>query len=90
MTALLAWVFRAVIGNKAIMALFAAVVSGLGLYVAGGVNRAKKEAAKQAAGKLAAAEDRLEMDREATEAERQAAGLTDDAARKEAEKWARR
>ncbi|RWN31744.1 hypothetical protein [Mesorhizobium sp.] len=83
-------ILGAIIGNKTIMAIFAAVVGGLGLYVAGGINRAKKEAAKQAAGKLAAAEDRLEMDREATAAERQAAGMTDDAARKEAEKWAKR
>ncbi|PAQ09735.1 hypothetical protein [Mesorhizobium temperatum] len=83
-------ILGAILGNKTIMALFAAVVGGLSLYVAGGINRAKKEAAKQAAGKLAAAEDRLEMDREATAAERHAAGMTDDAARKEAEQWAKR
>lgn len=46
--------------------------------------------AKQAKKELAAAKDRLEMDREATAAERQATGMTDDAARKEAEKWAKR
>ncbi|TIO14915.1 MAG: hypothetical protein E5X86_22600 [Mesorhizobium sp.] len=83
-------ILAAIIGNKTIMALFAAVVGGLGLYVAGGINRAKKEAAKQAAGKLAAAEDRLEMDREATAAERQAAGMTDAEAREVATKWAKR
>lgn len=52
-----------------------------------GVN---SERAKQTAGKLAAAEDRLEMDREATAAERKAAGMSYDEARAEAEKWAKR
>ncbi|RWK53494.1 hypothetical protein [Mesorhizobium sp.] len=80
----------AIIGNKTIMALFAAVIGGLGLYVAGGINRAKKEAANQAAGKLATAEDRLKMDREATAAEREAAGMTDAEAREVATKWAKR
>ncbi|RWN51928.1 hypothetical protein [Mesorhizobium sp.] len=83
-------ILGAIIGNKTIMAIFAAVVGGLWLYVAGGINRAKKEAAKQAAGKLAAAEDRLEMDREATAAERHAVGMTDADARKVATKWAKR
>lgn len=83
-------ILSAIIGNKTIMAIFAALVGGLGMYIAGGISRAKKEAAKQAEKDLAAAQDRLEMDREATAAERQAAGMTDDAARKEAEKWARR
>lgn len=50
----------------------------------------KAERAKQARKELAAAQDRLEMDREATEAERQAAGMTDEEASKEALKWARR
>lgn len=45
---------------------------------------------KQAVGRLAAVEDRLEMDREATAAERKAAGMTDDEARAEALKWSRR
>ncbi|MES0207949.1 hypothetical protein NKJ93_02465 [Mesorhizobium sp. M0028] len=79
----------AIIGNKTIMAIFAAVVGGLGLYVAGGINRAKKDAAKRAAEQLAAAQDRLEMDREATAAERAAAGMTDEQSRKEAEPWVR-
>lgn len=82
-------ILGAIIGNKTIMAIFAALVGGLGLYVAGGINRAKKEAAKQAGKNLAAAQDRLEMDREATAAERQAAGMTDAEARAEAAKWAR-
>ncbi|RWI22888.1 MAG: hypothetical protein EOQ92_18410 [Mesorhizobium sp.] len=79
----------AIIGNKTLIALFAAVVGGISLYVAGGVNRAKKEAAKQAARNMAAAEDRLEMDREATAAERHAAGMTDAEAREVATKWAK-
>jgi outer membrane murein-binding lipoprotein Lpp len=80
----------AVIGSKTIMAILAAFVGGIGLYVAGGINRAKKDAAEQTEAKLAAAEDRLQMDREATEAERKARDLPDEAARKEAMRWARR
>lgn len=89
MSALLA-ILSAFAGNKTIMAILAALVGGIGLYVAGGVNRAKKDAARQAAEKLAAAEDRLEMDREATDAERAARDLPDEAARREAMRWARR
>ncbi|TIU26882.1 MAG: hypothetical protein E5W53_05130, partial [Mesorhizobium sp.] len=58
----------ALAGNKAIMAIFAALVGGIGLFVAGGISRAKKDTARRAAEKLAAAQDRLEMDREATDA----------------------
>ena len=45
--------------------------------------------AKELESDLQAAEDRLEMDREATEAEKQATALSDEEARKEAERWAR-
>ncbi|TIO04318.1 hypothetical protein [Mesorhizobium sp.] len=79
----------ALAGNKTIMAIFAALVGGIGLYVAGGISRAKQDAAKQAAEKLAAAQDRLEMDREATDAERAARDLPDEAARREAMQWAK-
>ncbi|TIU93443.1 MAG: hypothetical protein E5W09_25660 [Mesorhizobium sp.] len=76
----------ALAGNKAI---FAALVGGIGLFVAGGISRAKKDTARRAAEKLAAAQDRLEMDREATDAERAARDLPDEAARREAMRWAR-
>ncbi|MCP9233945.1 hypothetical protein NMG46_27675 [Mesorhizobium sp. LMG 17147] len=89
MTALLA-ILSAIIGNKVVMTVFAAVAGGIGLYIAGGINRAKKEAVKQVEAKIAAAEDRLEMNREASAEGRKAAGMTDAAARAEAEKWARR
>ncbi|MER8995164.1 hypothetical protein NKJ73_23400 [Mesorhizobium sp. M0074] len=89
MAALLA-ILSAIIGNKVVMTVLAAVAGGIGLYVAGGINRAKKEAVKQAEAKVAAAEDRLEMNREAAAEGRKAAGMTDAAARAEAEKWARR
>lgn len=79
----------ALAGNKAIMAIFAALVGGIGLFVAGGISRAKKDTARRAAEKLAAAQDRLEMDREATDAERAARDLPDKAARREAMRWAR-
>ncbi|QAZ46157.1 hypothetical protein [Mesorhizobium sp. Pch-S] len=48
------------------------------------------ERARQAKEKVAAAEDRLEMDREATDIERRVTGMTDEEARKEATRWARR
>ncbi|MER9564063.1 MULTISPECIES: hypothetical protein [unclassified Mesorhizobium] len=83
-------ILSAIIGNKAVMTVFAAVVGGIGLYVAGGINRANKAAVKQAEAKVAAAEDRLEMNREAAAEGRKAAGMTDAAARAEAGKWARR
>lgn len=89
MTALLA-ILSTIIGNKVVMTVFAAVAGGIGLYIAGGINRAKKEAVKQVEAKIAAAEDRLEMNREASAEGRKAAGMTDAAARAEAEKWARR
>ncbi|MER8702150.1 hypothetical protein [Mesorhizobium sp. M1273] len=89
MAALLS-ILSAIIGNKLVMTAFAAVAGGIGLYVAGGINRARKEAVKQAEAKVAAAEDRLEMRREAAAEERKAAGMADAAARAEAEKWARR
>ncbi|RWQ16078.1 hypothetical protein [Mesorhizobium sp.] len=82
-------ILGAIVGNKVIMKIFASIVGGIGLYVAGGINRVKKDAAKHAADKLAAAEDRLEMDREATAAERLAASMTDAEAREVATKWAK-
>lgn len=47
------------------------------------------ERARQATKDLAAAEDRLEMDREATDIERRFTGMSDADARKEADRWAR-
>lgn len=67
-----------------------AVVALLLAYIKGGADTAKKEKAKRAADKLQAAEDRLEMDREASDAERKAASMSDDEARREAMKWARK
>lgn len=48
------------------------------------------ERGRQSKRDLKAAEDRLEMHREASEIERRARDLTDDQARQEAERWARR
>ncbi|MER8441056.1 hypothetical protein NKH36_05085 [Mesorhizobium sp. M1312] len=79
----------ALAGNTTIMAILAALVGGIGLFVAGGIGRANKDTARRAAEKLAAAQDRLEMDREATDAERAARDLPDKAARREAMRWAK-
>lgn len=78
----------ALAGNTTIMAIFAALVGGIGLFVAGG--RANKDAARRAAEKLVAVEERLEMDREAIDAERVARDLPDEAARREAMRWSKR
>lgn len=86
------WVLSMLIAlasNKTIMAIFAALAGGIGLFVAGGISRANKDRARRAAEKLAAVEERLEMDREASDAERAARDLPDEAARREAMRWAR-
>ncbi|MER8602775.1 hypothetical protein NKH48_03135 [Mesorhizobium sp. M1233] len=76
-------ILSAIIGNKTIMAIFAAVVGGLGLYVAGGVNRAKKDAAKRDAERLAA---RTEADK----IDQAVAGMSDAEVLKEQARWSRR
>ncbi|MEI5680512.1 MULTISPECIES: hypothetical protein [unclassified Mesorhizobium] len=72
------------IGGGAVFLLWLITILKAVLWGAG------REREKQAGDKLAAAEERLEMDREATAAERQAAGMSDDEARKEAMRWAER
>lgn len=62
----------------------------LATYLKGRLAGAARERDKQTADKLKAAEDRLEMDREATAEERKASGRTDEEARQEALKWAKR
>ncbi|MER8464183.1 hypothetical protein [Mesorhizobium sp. M1396] len=69
--------------------LIAAGAALAGLLTAYSKGRASQKA-KQAAKELVAAQDRLEMDREATAAERSAAGMTDDQARAEATRWIKR
>lgn len=86
MSALLAFI----LSNPTILAIGAGIIAVAGAWFKGRLSGAKAERNKQAAGKLAAAEDRLEMDREATAAERATAGMTDEQARKEAEPWVRR
>ncbi|RWO76827.1 MAG: hypothetical protein EOS18_24075 [Mesorhizobium sp.] len=71
-----------------VLSMLGALAGGIGLFVAGG--RANKDAARRAAEKLVAVEERLEMDREATDAERLARDLPDEAARREAMRWSKR
>lgn len=63
----------------------AAVFAGWKLRQAG-INA---ERAQQAKEKLAAAENRLAMDKEATAIQRRVSGLTDEEAKKEAMRWSR-
>ncbi|TIN08561.1 MAG: hypothetical protein E5X38_30365 [Mesorhizobium sp.] len=67
----------------------AAGLVGLAAIVTAYFKGKSNEKAKQAARDLAAAQERVEMNREATDIERQTVGLTDDQARKEAAPWVR-
>ncbi|BCH22482.1 hypothetical protein [Mesorhizobium sp. L-8-3] len=67
----------------------AAIVALIGVVVKSRIDGARLERAKHAAEELRAAEDRLEMGREATGEERKAAAMSDAEARREALKWAR-
>ncbi|MER9176662.1 hypothetical protein NKH72_24175 [Mesorhizobium sp. M0955] len=75
-------ILSAIIGNKVIMTIFASVVGGITLYVAGGINRAKKEKAKQDAERLAA---RTEADK----IDQAVAGMSDAEVLKEQARWSR-
>lgn len=73
-----------------LLAGLAALAGAAGLYLKGrgdGAARAKTAGLRKT---IAAKDEQLEMHREATQAERDAAALSDEAARKEALKWARR
>lgn len=76
------WPYLAAIG--------AAFVAIAAVYLKGQGAGAAKEQAKAARREIAARDEQLEMYREATEAERAAAAMTDKQAREEAMKWARR
>lgn len=69
-------------------AVVAAIVAAYGGWKLrqSGVNA---ERARQAEKTIAAAEDRLEMDREANDVDRHITGMTDAEAQKEANRWAR-
>ncbi len=68
----------------------AAIVALVGIVVKSRLDGARLERAKRVAEELRAAEDRLEMDREANEEECAVANMSDAEARREAMKWARR
>lgn len=67
----------------------AAIAALIGIVMKSRIDGARLERAKRAAEDLRSAEDRLEMDREATAEERKAADMSDAEARREALKWAR-
>jgi outer membrane murein-binding lipoprotein Lpp len=69
-----------------ISAFFAFVI---GIYMKGRADAKAKAKEAQMQREAKAKEERLEMNREATEAERKAAGMTDEEAKKEAMKWAK-
>jgi uncharacterized membrane protein YqjE len=86
--AILVVVWR-VLGSKATLAALA-VLGALGAYRSGRKARESEEATRRAVEKLRGTEEHLEMQRESTEADRQARDLPDEEARREAMKWARR
>jgi len=68
----------------------AALVALVVAYFKIGSDATAKERAKTAQRTIAAKDEQLEMYREATKAERDAAALSDEEAMKEAERWASR
>jgi outer membrane murein-binding lipoprotein Lpp len=80
----------AILSSPVIVALLGGFVAAVAAYLRGRVAGKKLQEAKQTAEKLRAAEDRLEMDREATAEERKASAMSDDEARREAMRWAKR
>jgi len=77
-------------GNGLIAGLVAALVGAVALYIKGRSDGAAKAENKSLKDQVASKDEQLEMHREANAAEREAAGMSDDEARKEAMKWARR
>lgn len=78
------------LSNPTLIAIMGGVLATLIAFLTGNSRGARRQERKQVAEKLAAAEDRLEMDREATDADRKARDLSDADAAKEAQRWARR
>jgi outer membrane murein-binding lipoprotein Lpp len=84
-TAILAWF----LSNPTVLAIGFGVIAAAGAWFKGSLTGAKRERDRQAAKDLASAQDRLEMDREATAVERQTTGMTDEQAKQEAAPWVR-
>lgn len=78
-----------ILSNPYIAGAIGAVVAVVAAYFKGSRDRAKRDAAQRAKEDKAAADDRLEMHREATAEELKQAGKTDAQAREEAMKWAK-
>jgi outer membrane murein-binding lipoprotein Lpp len=73
-----------------LLAGIGALAAVFGIYTKGRSDAKAKAEAKILKRTIAAKDEQLEMHREATAAERQAAAMTEANARREAEKWARR
>lgn len=76
-----------IIPGEWLLAGFVFVVGTATAYFKG--RNANAEQLAEARRNMAAAKDRLEMNREATAIERQIAGMSDDEAKEEAMKWAK-
>lgn len=73
-----------------IAGLIAGLIGIISLYVKGRADGAAKAENKALKNTIAAKDAQLEMNRDATKIERETAGLSDQDARKEAERWSRR
>lgn len=76
-------------GGQLVLAIGAGIAALVAAYAKGHSNGEAKAEAKRAQEEIDALEDRLEMYRDADAAEREAAGMSDDDALKEAMKWSR-
>jgi outer membrane murein-binding lipoprotein Lpp len=85
MTALIAFL----ISNPTILAIGAGILAAAGAWMHGRVTGAAAERNKQAAGQLVAAQDRIQMDREATASASKVTSQTDAQAKAEAAPWVR-
>lgn len=86
---MLSTILAFILSNPYIAGLVAAGGAVVVAYFKGSRDRAKRDATRRAKEDKAAADDRLEMHREATAEELKQAGKTDAQAREEAMKWAK-
>ncbi len=86
---MIATIIAFILNNPYMAGAIAAVGAVVVAYFRGSRDRAKRDAARQAKADKAAADDRLEMHREATAEELKQSAKTDADALKEAMKWAK-
>lgn len=89
MLSLIGTLLLSILKNPTIIAIGVGIIGAAGAWVHGRVSGSAAERNKAAAAKLAAAQDRIAMDREATAVESKATGQTNAEAKAEAQPWVR-